>query len=75
MLAEHSETPVVDNTECRDLPFPPHPDPAVPGSVVQHAIHPIPQPGELPGSDRKGIDAMNPADVLHSIGTAGMEGC
>src|SRR3989339_112291 len=48
----------IDAPEFRDLPFPPDPGPSVPGPVVQHAIHTVPQSGELPGSVRKGVESL-----------------
>ena len=56
-------TPGIGTPEFCDLPFPPHPGSAVPGSIVQHAIHAVPQSGELPGSLRKGVESCETADV------------
>jgi hypothetical protein len=64
-------TPGIGDPELRDLHFPPHSDPAVPDAVVQHAVHTVPEPGELPGSFRKGIEIMKPVDFPPAIGAAG----
>jgi hypothetical protein len=61
----------IGDPERCDLHDPPLPDRAVPDAVVQHAVHTIPESGELPGSFRKGIEVMTPADFPRAIGVAG----
>jgi hypothetical protein len=63
-------TPGIGDPEFCDLRFPAHPDPAVPDAVIQHAVHTVPESGELPGSVRKGIEVVKPADFPPANGAA-----